>query len=59
MQTVLDRKGQPSKYDHAPYGTICRVSEDVEHPVFYIQRSSDEEHPQWEFMGPLIPKITV
>jgi len=49
---MLIRCGEPSKYDHAPCGSICKVtkptSEDFE---LYIQIGADESDPCWEKIG--------
>jgi hypothetical protein len=49
---MLIRYGKPSKYDHAPYGTPCKVvnalSDDF---TLYLQVSDNEENPVWHEIG--------
>lgn len=49
---ILIRYGEPSKYDHAVYGTICKVVKAHE-PMFdiFVQLSQDEEAPLWNYVG--------
>lgn len=44
---TLIRRSEPTKFDHAPEGTLCRVVSLTKEDI-YIQRSSDEENPRWE-----------
>ena len=44
------RFGEPSKLDHAPYGTECKVTRSKEFDI-YIQMSQNEENPNWMFIG--------
>lgn len=46
----LTRYSQPTKMDVAPYMSICRVStkEGIE---IYVQRSSDDMDPKWEYIS--------
>ena len=45
----LVRHSAPNKYDQAPFGTKCYVYvTDVEREV-YIQRSKQENDPNWEY----------
>ena len=45
----------PSKYDSAPFGTICQANIGDEDYQLYIQLSESEES-QWEPMGFLLEK---
>lgn len=51
-ENMLIRHGEPSKYDHSPYGTICKsvraLSDEFE---IYVQLSNDESVPSWEMVG--------
>ncbi|HVW99247.1 MAG TPA: hypothetical protein VHA52_02235 [Candidatus Babeliaceae bacterium] len=42
------RHAAPNIYDQAPYGTICEVIVDHQRVALYIQRSKDEDRPEWE-----------
>jgi hypothetical protein len=44
---VLKRYFPPNKYDTAPCGTKCIVIGETETPETYIQKSTDEENPNW------------
>jgi hypothetical protein len=49
---MLIRCGEPSKYDHAPCGTICKVNKPTSDEFeIYIQLSADESDPCWEKLG--------
>jgi hypothetical protein len=45
----INRRGEPSKHDQLPYGTICK-SGDISKNNFnvYVQTSRDECFPCWE-----------
>lgn len=49
-RNILERYGQPGKFDEAPYGSICKVS-DHHHESFdlYVQISKTIT-PIWEFI---------
>lgn len=46
MDDILVRYTPPSRYDKAEYGKICKLVDD-DKSIFYIQTSSDLEHPEW------------
>jgi hypothetical protein len=49
---ILVRYGEPSKYDHGPYGAICKVIKAAtEQFDIYVQLSQHESNPQWHFVG--------
>lgn len=54
---MLIRHGQPSKLDHAPRATICKVlkhlSDDCE---VYVQINEDDSDPRWEYVGVFSPE---
>lgn len=50
MSKSLMRICPPSKYEHAPFKTICYVDEEKKRSV-YIQTSEDENEPEWVEMG--------
>ncbi|MFI5332584.1 MAG: hypothetical protein ACHQVS_00615 [Candidatus Babeliales bacterium] len=50
MKQPLYRHSAPTKYDQAPYGTLCEVI-NSEGNQLYVQRSRDEENPLWVHMG--------
>lgn len=52
MEQILQRYSAPNQYDHAPQGTLCKVLVDQSRWEIYIQKSPDEEHPQWELLDP-------
>jgi hypothetical protein len=46
---ILNRYGEPNKFDHCPEGTICKVMMGANGEyVLYKQISPDEENPVWE-----------
>lgn len=50
-QKVINRYGPPSKYDQAPYGSLCISSiftPDGFVVTRYYQTSKDENNPVWE-----------
>jgi len=50
--SILIRYGEPGKYDHAPYGHICKVVKMMlDKDDVYIQLSNDEKNPSWTFVG--------
>lgn len=51
MSNDISRFAMPTKLDHAPYGTRCKVEIDAGKYHLYIQLSDDEENPKWEHMG--------
>jgi hypothetical protein len=49
---ILIRYGEPGKYDHGPYGTICKVIKGTTETCHvYVQLSLDESVPLWSFLG--------
>jgi hypothetical protein len=49
---MLSRCGEPTKYDHAPYGTVCKVIKTMQDEFeLYIQLGADEAAPQWQSIG--------
>ncbi len=48
------RRSHPSQYDHAPFGTECRV-EMVRDIEVYVQLCADEANPRWELVGTYPP----
>ena len=54
---ILIRYGEPSKYDHGPYGSICKVIKAMEEKNdIYVQLSTEESMPQWSFVGSFAPQ---
>lgn len=47
---IIYRYGQPTKLDHAPMGTECRIKKDFFFEL-YIQSSTKEDDPLWECLG--------
>lgn len=50
-QNTIYRYGPPSKYDHAPYGSLCISSvftPDGHVVTRYYQTNKDEDNPVWE-----------
>lgn len=43
--TIIVRQGPPNIYDHAPYGSICKVSGNS---TIWKQISKDDSHPLWD-----------
>jgi len=48
---MLVRFGPPTKYDHAPYKTICKIVKNNDTCDVYVQLSQNEEVPFWDFVG--------
>lgn len=48
---LIKRLGPPNHMDHAPQGTHCYIMLDDYSADVYIQTSSDEEEPDWHYMG--------
>lgn len=46
----------PTKYDNAPYGTICTVhlNDDGTDRQIYIQASQDENNPDWQSIEEIV-----
>jgi hypothetical protein len=52
VNNILIRYGEPSKYDHGPYGTICKVIKATNEMCdVFVQLSLDESMPAWSFLG--------
>jgi len=52
VANMLIRCGEPSKYDHSPYGTICKSVKMVDDKFeIYVQISDDDSSPIWEKVG--------
>lgn len=47
----LERFTVPTRYDAAPYGSLCMVKKDDGRPEYYIQKSTDPEVADWERFG--------
>lgn len=47
LPKVITRVSKPNKFDHYPQGTECTVPSEKS---VYVQTSSDEENPRWEFI---------
>lgn len=48
---IIVRNGPPNSYDHYPQNTVCKVALNERDHERYIQRSSDEENPEWDYVG--------
>jgi hypothetical protein len=48
---VLKRHSAPTKYDHAPRGSWCRIDVGEKEYELYVQRSSEDNRPVWEKLG--------
>lgn len=47
----MERIFPPTRYDVAPYRTICRVKEECGTISEFIQLNDDESNPQWVTLG--------
>lgn len=57
MNPILIRHGEPSKYDHCEYGTLCKVMiTPTERYDLYKQVSKDESEPIWNLVGTFGPE---
>jgi hypothetical protein len=52
---TIYRHSAPNSFDHAEQGTNCIVNE----KELYIQTAQDETNPNWLFMGPYTPPLTL
>ena len=52
LPKIINRWGEPSKLDQAPFATQCKVFKN-NHDLFdvYLQISHDEINPNWIFIG--------
>lgn len=60
-EQVLLRKSPPHIYDHAPQGTLCKVESSDYTYKLYVQKSADEENPDWQeldLMSHIVDKIS-
>lgn len=57
MPTTLNRYGQPSPLDQAPFGTHCKVIKQKEFEI-YVQMSHNEEYPNWIIVGTFPKEIS-
>jgi hypothetical protein len=48
---LMERIFRPTRYDSAPYRTICRVKGECDVIHEYIQLNDDETNPQWIPVG--------
>jgi len=57
LENMLLRSGEPSKYDEAPYGTLCKTAKTLGDTFeIYVQLSLNEESPRWERVGVFSPE---
>lgn len=47
------RHTMPTRFDEAPFGTLCQVNGDENQSDIYVQLSTSNE-PQWESLGFLL-----
>ncbi len=47
---IIERFGEPSKMDSAPYGYVCKVTKKSSTDL-YVQLSHNEESPNWNYLG--------
>ena len=53
---MLIRHGQPSKLDHSPKGTVCKVIKPLsEDCTIYVQINEADNDPRWEYVGEFSP----
>lgn len=52
MEYII-RIGEPSKLDHAPFGTLCKIIKGDEIDI-YRQTSHNEEDPVWIYIETII-----
>lgn len=56
MVNMLIRHAEPSQYDHAAYGTVCKsIFSNTEDFNIYVQTSADESTPHWTLVGEFTP----
>lgn len=60
---ILTRYNVPTKYDSAPYGTLCIVYLSTDNQLekidekLFIQVSQDEQHPHWLSTAHILEQI--
>lgn len=59
MTPTLIRHGEPSKYDHCEYGTLCKVMVNSDRYDLYRQMSKDESNPLWNLVGTFGPEDSI
>ena len=47
----ITRHSMPTKLDHAPFGSECKVPVVGDEYELWVQYSRTEEDPKWELMG--------
>lgn len=52
----MDRIFPPTRYDCAPYKTICQVKDEDNTVTVFIQLSKEETNPRWVPIGELLYK---
>lgn len=51
MKNVILRHSAPTILDEVPFGTQCHVPHGKDFINIYLQMSSDDSEPRWEFLG--------
>lgn len=51
LHNIIIRSGEPTKYDHSPYGTICKSVKGNGNFEIYVQINEDDSSPLWEKVG--------
>lgn len=50
MSFIL-RHSEPSKFDEAAHGSVCKVPLKHDDYEIYVQMSHDDDHVRWESIG--------
>jgi hypothetical protein len=56
-RTQLIRYSPPTRYDIAPFGTICKVIDDGNTPKYFIQFNKEPDTARWESMSYLLENV--
>lgn len=47
----------PTRYDAAPFGTVCIVRQEEQPDQLYVQLADQDEYSDWQPMGYLLEKV--
>lgn len=55
-QTMVTRYSAPTKYDKAPFKSLCKMSREDGRWCYFIQEGENMEEPQWVSLGDFFEK---
>lgn len=47
----------PTRYDKAPYGSLCKVMKDNDESTLYIQINEEEDQAEWMQISDFLEKV--